>query len=96
MGNRRNGGYTKVHARVISLSKVGEEGLIDCGSWVFLGSGDFLVLVALPGDMRRIESASGVATITAKCIGWLGEGRELRVVMPRGELSTLGGARKGG
>ena len=87
---------TKVHARVISLPKVGEEGWIDCRSWAFLGSGDFLALVVPPGDMRCIESASGVATSTTKCFGRPGEGRELPVVKLRGVLSRLGGTGKGG
>ena len=39
MGNGGNGRDTKVHAGVISLPKVGEEGWIDYGSWVFLGLG---------------------------------------------------------
>ena len=38
-GMEEMGGDTKVHARVISLPKVGEEGWIDYGSWVFLDSG---------------------------------------------------------
>lgn len=58
--------------------------------------GNFLALVVLSGDMQSIKCAFGVATSTAKCIGWLGEGRELRVVIPRGVLSRLGGFGKGG
>ena len=58
--------------------------------------GDFLALVVLPGDMRYIESAVRGVTGTAKCIRWLGEGRGLRVAMPRGELPRLGDARERG
>jgi len=72
----------------------GEEGCLS-GRWKlgFLGSGDFLALVMMPGEMSFIKSADGTATSLAGWIGWLGEVRVLRVVTLRPVLPRSGGAR---
>ena len=95
MENRGNGAIPKWMLEWSHHRRWGEGWLDRLWKLGFLGSGNFLALVVLPEDMRCIESAAGRVTSMARCIGWLGVGQELRVVIPRGVLPRLEGLGKG-